>query len=129
MRFKIPIIIFLLISLISCQGIIDNYYENKDTDNYVSPFSGTYIGTYSGEDNGTLNIEVSKKDGVTITKHSNISNADESYFDILTGNSLNANASPTTGFRLFGNLSSQTKIYSGTWKQGNWTGTWTITKQ
>lgn len=118
-----------VICLISCQQITDNYWEKQDYKNYVSPYRGTYMGSYSGDDNGSLIIEISKHDNVSITKHSNIRNADDVFIDALNGSVFNGNASPNSGFRLLGNLTSQTKTFSGNWVQGNYKGSWTITKK
>lgn len=50
-----------LLSLVSCDRIIDNYWENREKENYVSPFRGVYTGTYSASDQGALCIEVTLK--------------------------------------------------------------------
>lgn len=104
-----------MISVVSCEQVVDSYFENHENDNYVSPSQGTYMGSFSGDDNGSLKIEISKKDNVTITRHSASSNADDIFLDALSGTNFNGNASPTTGFRLSGNLVAQNKIYSGNW--------------
>ena len=128
MKLRISLLLIVILSLVSCQQIVDTYYENHQNDNYVSPYKGTYLGSFSGDDNGTLKIEISAKDGVNITKHSNISNADDIFTSSLNGSHLSGNASPNSGFRLVGDLVSQTKTFSGTWVQGNFKGNWTITK-
>jgi hypothetical protein len=128
MKLKKYLLLFSILTIVSCQQIVDSYYENHKNDSYVSPYQGTYLGSFSGDDNGTLKVEISAKDNVTITKHSNISNADDVFDDVLNGSTFGGNASPNSGFRLLGNLVSQTKTFSGNWVQGNYKGIWTITK-
>lgn len=128
---KIRIFFFLLamVPMVSCEQIMDNYWDRKAEENYVSPYKGTYAGSFAGNDSGSLKIEVSKSDNVTITKHSSISNSDEIYYDGLIGAAFNGSPSPATGFKLLGNLNSPNNSYSGTWTQGSSSGTWTLIKQ
>ncbi|MBW8361918.1 MAG: hypothetical protein K0M56_06990 [Kaistella sp.] len=129
MKSKLFFFLLALAPLISCQQIMDNYWDRKAEENYVSPYKGTYAGSFAGNDSGSLKIEVSKSDNVTITRHSSISNSNEIYYDGLIGASFNGSPSPATGFKLLGNLSSDNNTYSGTWTQGNFSGTWTLIKQ
>ena len=129
MRTAVYFFLLAVLSLTSCQQIMDNYWDRQQQESYVSPYRGTYKGTFSGDDSGTLEIIISKKDQVTVNLHSDKRNTDETFFDALIGSSFNGNASPTSGFKLLGNLNSQNNSYSGTWKQGIFSGTWTIKKQ
>ncbi|TXF77200.1 hypothetical protein [Chryseobacterium sp.] len=129
MKIKNLFFLLALVPLISCEQVMDNYWDRKAEENYISPYKGTYLGSFAGNDSGSLKIEVSKSDNVTITKHSSISNSDEMYYDGLIGASFNGSPSPATGFKLLGNLNSSNNTYSGNWTQGNASGTWTLTKQ
>ncbi|SFI40070.1 hypothetical protein [Halpernia frigidisoli] len=128
MKLKTPLLLIIILSLLSCQQIANNYYENHKNDSYISPYKGSYVGSFSGDDNGNLKVEISSKDGVTITKHSNVSNTDDIFIDTLNGSLLSGTASPNSGFRLLGNLVSQNTTFSGNWVQNNFKGTWTIKK-
>lgn len=60
MKIRPTLTILSILTLISCQGIIDNVREEDAAENYVSPFQGVYKGNYSGDEVGTLTIEVAK---------------------------------------------------------------------
>ena len=108
MRTAVYFFLLAVLSLTSCQQIMDNYWDRQQQESYVSPYRGTYKGTFSGDDSGTLEIIISKKDQVMVNLHSDKRNTDETFFDALI---------------------SQNNSYSGTWKQGTFSGTWTIKKQ
>ena len=60
MKIRLTLTILSILSLISCQGIIDNLREEDANENYVSPFKGVYKGNYSGDEVGSLTIEVAQ---------------------------------------------------------------------
>jgi len=60
MKKKLFYNIFLLMSLFSCERIMDNYWKEQERKNYTSPYMGTWTGTYTGDERGTFTLEVSK---------------------------------------------------------------------
>ena len=124
---KLSFVLLGLLICVSCDQIIDFYNERSKDENrkkYTSPYMGTYVGGFSGGISGDLVINVSKEGYVSGTKtNGNIS--DSFTGGIGDGGSLQSTTSAQTGFTLYGNLSSM----SGTWKQGNWSGTWTVMKK
>ena len=120
-----------LLSLTSCQEIIDNYWDRKAEESYVSPYKGVYVGTYIGSDQGTIRIEVSSKDWVDVTRISNTPSFSDAFSGGMSGASFNQVRSRTSGFTVMGNLIKDPQnTYSGTWKidDGN-VGTWTLKKE
>ena len=62
---KVCFLIIFSFIFISCEQVIDNYWENKERENYTSPYIGIWIGTYSGNENGIIKIEVLKSGTIT----------------------------------------------------------------
>lgn len=120
-----------LLTLSSCQQIMDDYWDRKSEESYVSPYKGVYIGTYSGSDQGNLRIEVSSKDFVEVTRTSNSPSFNDAFSGGLIGPSFNQVYSRTSGFTMFGNLlMGSQNSFSGTWKVNEGvTGTWTLKKE
>ncbi|OWK74596.1 hypothetical protein CBW16_04110 [Flavobacteriaceae bacterium JJC] len=130
---KIKIILFLvaLAPLMSCEQIIDNYWDRKAEESYVSPYKGIYVGSYTGSDKGTLRLEISAKDFVEVKKVSTMNGFTETLEGGMIGSSFNKVISRTSGFTILGNVASNPQnTYSGTWKidEGN-SGTWTLKKE
>lgn len=128
--YRFVLLLFLFI-LSSCQQIMDNYWERKAEENYVSPYKGIYVGTYTGSDQGTLRLEISAKDFVEVKRVSTTNSFNEAFEGGMTGSSFNKVISRTSGFTILGNItSSPQNTYSGMWKidEGN-SGTWTLKKQ
>ncbi|NML70308.1 hypothetical protein HHL23_10910 [Chryseobacterium sp. RP-3-3] len=120
------LIIVPLLFLASCSEIIDNIDRQKEQENYVSPYMGKWIGTFTGEVSGDLILNVSKSGSIEVTRIVN-TNVEEVYYTSLQGAgsaAISPSASPK-GFVLTGSL--ETK--SGTWKQQYWSGSWSVTKQ
>lgn len=46
--------VFLLMSLFSCERMIDNYWKEQERKNYTSPYMGTWTGTYTGKEGLSL---------------------------------------------------------------------------
>lgn len=116
--FKFLLIVPLLL-LSSCRETEDH---NPD-ENYVSPYMGKWVGTYSGELNGTLILNVSKSGSMEVTRTVN-NNVEEVYSASLQPNEsgvINSSVSPK-GFVLTGSL----KTKSGTWKQYHFRGNWSL---
>ncbi|AQX13149.1 hypothetical protein BAX94_13655 [Elizabethkingia meningoseptica] len=126
-KIKIGFVFLGLLTCVSCEQIIDFYNErSKDEDGkkYTSPYMGTYVGGFSGGISGDLVINVSKEGYISGTKSSgNI--MDRFMGGVGDGGALQNTTSTQTGFTLYGNLSSM----SGTWKQGYWSGTWSVRKK
>lgn len=122
--FKFLLIVPLLL-LSSCSEIADNIHQNNVQDNYVSPYMGKWMGTYSSNEvSGTLILNVSKSGSVEVTRIAD--GNEEVYYTSLQepGGNLNAAPSPK-GFTLYGSLHNK----SGTWKLQYWSGNWSVTKQ
>lgn len=123
---KFSAIILSLFLLFSCTEIIDEHYKDVAQENYISPYMGKWVGSYTGDTSGSLVLNVNKSGHMEITRMVNNNVQEVYYTDLLGGGSgsLNPSTSPT-GFTLYGSL--QTK--SGTWKQQNWIGSWSVTRQ
>lgn len=125
------VLLIALLSLFSCQEILDNYWERKEIENYVSPYKGVYVGNYTGSDMGTLRLEVSAKDFVEVKRVSTMNGLTETFEGGMIGPSFNKVISRSSRFTVLGNLTSNPQNkYSGTWKidEGNF-GTWTLKKE
>lgn len=112
-----------IILLSSCQRIIDEKYKQEQQENYVNPYKGIYVGTYAGQENGSLKIEVYKSGTCSITR--SIGNQTEVITSSVNNNGAFNGYVNTNGFALLGNL--ETK--SGTWKNQNLSGNWSVVKQ
>ncbi|SIN81596.1 hypothetical protein SAMN05421769_0268 [Chryseobacterium scophthalmum] len=116
------LMIMSLLTLQSCEDVVDQIYENKQEQNAVSPYRGTYTGTYTGDVNGNLIINVSEKGTIEITR--NTLNSSESYLTGFINASFNTTNRAPSGFMLIGNLNSK----MGTWEMGSLKGNWTVKK-
>ena len=125
MKIRLTLTILSILTLISCQGIIDNLREEEANENYVSPFQGVYKGNYSGDEVGTLTIEVAKNGYVSVTKVSQFSTENSFVSGMVRDDGALQSVTLQSGFTLQGNL----KTKSGTWKMGDWIGNWSVTKQ
>ncbi|SIS34909.1 hypothetical protein SAMN05421639_103114 [Chryseobacterium shigense] len=115
-----------MLFLASCSEIVDNIDRKNEQENYVSPYAGKWIGTYTGEVSGNLILNVSKSGSIEVTRIVN-ANVEETYYTSLQS-AASAAISPSTspkGFSLIGSL--ETK--SGTWKHQYWSGSWSVQKQ
>jgi hypothetical protein len=122
---NIKFIVFIfcaLVSLQSCQNILDQAEEKRAQENFMSEFMGNYTGSYSGDVSGSLAINVRKDASVEVSR--GIAGGSDSYLTHLIMSSFNTTTKSPQGFMLIGNM--QTK--KGTWEMGNLKGTWTVTK-
>ncbi|KFC21206.1 hypothetical protein [Epilithonimonas lactis] len=117
----LPFFITLLF-LTSCDRIIDNYYEQQAQENYTSPYMGKWVGNYTGQGNGTLIISVAKSGSITGNYGPN---NDMVLGFVLDDGALTPVISETPIFTMYGSLNTK----KGTWKNGDLTGDWTLTKQ
>lgn len=129
MNCRIFVFLLLLLSLVSCETLIENIANNIEYDNYTSPYAGTYIGTYSGQDSGTLKITVDSKDIVTATRYSTVFKMEENLYGGMIGPALHQVSSRESGFKITGSFISQTRTFTGNWSQNGISGTWSVTKQ
>ena len=125
MKIRLTLTILSILSLISCQQIIDNNREEEANENYVSPFKGVYKGNYSGDEVGSLTIEVAQNGYISITKVSQFSTENSFVSGMVRDDGALQSVTLQSGFTLQGNL----KTKSGTWKMGDWIGNWSVTKQ
>ena len=127
MKCKYIFLLLVLVSVISC----DRIEEQRKIEQYVSPNKGIYVGTYVGADQGTLRLEISDKDLVTVNRTSTMSSFSEEFYGGMTGPAFNQVKSRTSNFTILGNIiRSAQNTYSGTWKIDEGTfGTWTLKKQ
>lgn len=121
--FPIYLLVALSFTVISCGRIIDGYLEEKAKERYTSPFMGKWVGTYTGDESGSLSI--------TVAKSGQISGVygpynDEIFNSVSDDGVLGAISSNNPMFFYFhGNLITK----KGTWRRSNLKGEWTITKQ
>ncbi len=124
MKLRPLLCVIFYFSLISCQQIMDNYWDRKADGNYTSSYMGVYKGNYSGDENGTLTLEVSEKGYVSLTKVSPTGTESHTGGIAREDGALQSVALPS-GFTLYGNLITK----SGTWKSANGQGNWSASKQ
>ena len=125
MKIRLTLTILSILTLISCQGIIDNLREEDANENYVSPFKGVYKGNYSGDEVGSLTIEVAQNGYISVTKVSQFSTENSFVSGMVRDDGALQSVTLQSGFTLLGNL----KTKSGTLKMGDWAGNWSVTKQ
>lgn len=120
-KIKFFTLLISIISLISCEEIERNRAEN----NYVTPYKGKWVGSYTGDQTGTLVLNVGEKGGIEGTRTS-ITFQETFYTSMQGGGSgaLSTMSPSPSGFLLYGSL--ETK--SGTWKMGSLKGNWTVVK-
>lgn len=111
-----------LLSMQSCEHILDQAEEKRAQENFTSEFMGYYKGSYTGDLSGSLEVNVRKDASVQVIR-STAGNPD-TYITNLIMSSFNGVSQSPEGFMLIGNM--QTK--NGTWKMGNLKGTWSVTK-
>lgn len=122
LRIKHLLLIFpLLLLVFSCEHL-DEIERNKQQENSTSPYMGKWSGSYSGDQSGTLILNVGKSGYIEGIKTSQ--GQQETFYSGLIGSSINSAATSGSGFILYGNLQSK----SGTWKMGSLNGTWSVTK-
>lgn len=116
------LIVCTLLSMQSCEHILDQAEEKRAQENFTSEFMGYYKGSYTGDLSGSLEVNVRKDASVQVIR-STAGNPD-TYITNLIMSSFNGVSQSPEGFMLIGNM--QTK--NGTWKMGNLKGTWSIAK-
>ncbi len=115
-------LLILSCTFISCDRISDNYWDQKDQENYTSRYMGKWVGSYTGQGNGNLIISVSKSGNITGTYGPN---NDMVLGFVMDDGALTPVVSDTPIFTMYGSLNTK----KGTWKNGSLTGDWTLTKQ
>ncbi|KPH13145.1 hypothetical protein [Chryseobacterium sp. ERMR1:04] len=121
LRIKYLLLIFPLLMVFSCEHL-DEIERNKQQENSTSPYMGKWSGSYSGDQSGTLILNVGKSGYIEGIKNSQ--GQQETFYSALIGSSINSAATSASGFILYGNLQNK----SGTWKMGSLNGTWSVTK-
>lgn len=111
-----------LLSMQSCEHILDQAEEKRAQENFTSEFMGNYSGSYTGDMSGPLTVNVRKDASVQVIRGT--AGNPDSYDTHLIMSSFNTTAKSPQGFILIGNM--QTK--KGTWEMGNLKGTWSLTK-
>ena len=119
------LILFVTFTLNSCQQILDNYWERKEEENYTSSFKGKYVGSYNGDETGTIVLEVDKKGYVTVARNSSLGVNEIFISGVIQDTGGFQAVKSQSGFTLLGNLNAK----SGTWKMGGWKGNWSVIKQ
>lgn len=112
----------IVVSLQSCQHILDQAEEKRTQENFTSEFMGKWTGTYSGDLSGNLTVNVAKDASAEVTRSTN--GGTDSYWTNLIGSSFNTTVKSPQGFIIYGNLQNK----SGTWKMGSAKGTWSVSK-
>lgn len=108
----------------SCEHILDDMQLKKEQQAQTSAYMGRWSGSYSGDESGTLVLDIKKSGSVEVIRSSN-GIEDRYYTEIFSGASLQVSSSPNSGFTLYGNM----ETHSGTWKMGKSSGTWSVNKQ
>lgn len=108
----------------SCEQILDDMQLKKEQQAQTSAYMGRWSGSYSGDESGTLVLDIKKSGSVEVIRSSN-GVEDRYYTEIFSGASLHVASSPNSGFTLYGNM----ETHSGTWKMGKSSGTWSVNKQ
>lgn len=121
LRIKHLLLVFPLLMIYSCEHL-DEIERNKQQENSTSPYMGKWSGSYSGDQSGTLILNVGKSGTIEGIKTSQ--GQQETFYSMLIGSSINSAATSASGLILYGNLQSK----SGTWKMGSLNGTWSVTK-
>ncbi|MCY0977372.1 hypothetical protein PGH12_00350 [Chryseobacterium wangxinyae] len=116
------IIILVMMSLQSCDQIMDQAEEKRAQENFTSEYMGYYSGSYTGDYKGSLKVIVRKDASVQVIRGT--AGNPDSYITSLIMSSFNTTSRSPDDFMLIGNM--QTK--NGTWEMGNFKGTWSIIK-
>ncbi|ACU08399.1 hypothetical protein FIC_01957 [Flavobacteriaceae bacterium 3519-10] len=124
-KFYHLLLLLFSLTLFSCDQILDNYWDRKAEENYVSPFKGIYKGNYSGDEVGTLSIEVAKNGYTSVTRIAAFGTEESTFSGMVRDDGALQSVKLESGFTLLGNLNAK----SGTWKMGDWNGSWTVQKQ
>ncbi|KMQ64225.1 hypothetical protein ACM39_17010 [Chryseobacterium sp. FH2] len=120
-KIKFFTLLIALISFTSC----DEINRNREENNYVTPYKGKWVGSYTGDQSGTLVLNVGEKGGIEGVRTS--MEFQETFYTAMQGGGSGAlsTMSPSpSGFILYGSL--ETK--SGTWKMGALKGNWAVVK-
>ena len=122
MKIKPLFVVPVILSLLSCDRITENYWKQKEEENHTSPFMGKWAGNYSGNQTGTLTITVAKSGNITGSLGRTDVDLASYVYDDGTLQPVMSNA---LTFTLYGNLRDK----KGTWKDKDQQGTWTLSKQ
>jgi len=122
---KLPIYFIILFCLFSCSELLENIDQRDAENSYTSPYRGVWIGTYSGDENGNLTIEVAKN-GYTSVSRTTINGIENSFLSgMVRDDGALQSVSLASGFTLYGNFEKK----SGTWKIEGRNGNWSVKKQ
>jgi len=122
---RLPIYFIILFSLFSCSELLENIDQRDAENSYNSPYKGVWVGTYSGDENGNLTIEVAKN-GYTSVSRTTINGIENSFLSgMVRDDGALQSVSLASGFTLFGNFEKK----SGTWKIDGRNGNWSVKKQ
>lgn len=116
------VIVCTLLSMQSCEQILDQAEEKRAQESFTSEFMGYYKGSYTGDLTGSLEVNVRKDASVQVIRST--AGSPDTYITNLIMSSFNGVSQSPAGFMLIGNM--QTK--KGTWKMGNLKGTWILSK-
>lgn len=123
-------IIFLWLScvFVSCDFVSDRIEvmdKLNDWQKYTSPYQGTWVARYTGDETGTFVLVVDEKGYVKVDITSHSSN----YTDRIRGGIVFAGGGLqqvwNENFAIYGSLFNK----RGTWKKGDKSGEWTAVKQ
>lgn len=115
----------LLLGFTSCSHIIDEIDRDREEENYTTPYMGKWQGSYTGDENGTLTMNVGKSGSVEVIRTSG--SFQETFYTALAGGgsgAISTNSGSSSGFVIYGSLESK----SGTWVKGNLKGSWSVVK-
>lgn len=125
------IMLFLLLwCLISCDRLVEVFItepiQERIRDSYTSPYQGTWICNYTGDEEGVFTLQV-EKSGRIIKVQRTSGNFYEEGFGGFVGDQggITQTYSGDSQFAIYGSLFNK----RGTWKKGDKSGEWTAVKQ
>lgn len=128
MKRILPIILVLLISCDRVSDIASDLVAesiSNSINRYTSPYQGTWVARYTGDETGTFVLVVDEKGYVKVDITSHSSN----YTDRIRGGIVFAGGGLqqvwNENFAIYGSLFNK----RGTWKKGDKKGEWTAVKQ
>lgn len=112
---------------ISCddRSLEEKIYE-ENVKQYVSPYQGTWICHYTGDETGVFTLEIDKKGYVTRITRTSQNFYEEGIGGLVSSQGgLSQTYSGNSKFAIYGSVF----LKKGTWKMGNLSGEWTAVKQ
>lgn len=120
---RLTFLLIIVFCFMGCQRIIEQNQFNTELNNYKSPYQGNWYGVYNGSETGELKIIVYKAGNIEVKRIFN--NSSDTFYGQVYDNGVINDAYSNSGFILYGSLD----VKAGTWKSGNLSGNWSVSKQ